>query len=128
MSIKKLSLLILFLSGCATSADLKPGAGGEKISVQNKKYSEIWKAANRVMSQQLTIISADKQAGAIKAEKSAGVTTWGEVSAIFISPADENASSFTIEVQSLKRSRYQLTGQDWTKTITQGIKAELDLD
>ena len=33
---------------------------------------------------------------------------------------------YTIEVQSLKRSSMQITGQDWTMTMKSGILAELD--
>jgi hypothetical protein len=34
---------------------------------------------------------------------------------------------YTVEVQSIKRSTVQLTGQDWTQTMISGIKAELGL-
>ena len=54
------------------------------------------------------------------------MATWGEVVGIFIKPARSGASVYTVEVQSLKRSSLQITGQDWTTTMKSGILAELD--
>lgn len=42
-------------------------------------------------------------------------------------PASSAAAVYTVEVQSLKRSRAQITGQDWTTTMVSGIKAELGI-
>jgi hypothetical protein len=53
------------------------------------------------------------------------MTTWGEVVGIFVRPTSNGAPVYTVEVQSLKRSRLQITGQDWTTTMISGIRAEL---
>jgi hypothetical protein len=53
------------------------------------------------------------------------MTTWGEVVGVFITPTAPTADAYTVEVQSLKRSRVQITGQDWEPSIIAGIKAEL---
>ena len=116
---------LVLAAGCATTESLKPGTGGTNFTVSDKAYGEIWKAAVTVTSRQLTIVSAERDKGIIKAEKAAGVASWGEVVGVYILPPDEKAKSFTVEVQSLKRSKGQVTGQDWEPTIVTGIKAEL---
>lgn len=121
------SLVALFISGCATINTLQPGSGGSTFEVRGKSYDEIWKAAVITASRSLTVVESNKEGGTIKAEKGAGITTWGEVVGIFIRPTSNDAPIYTVEVQSLKRSTVQITGQDWTTTMTSGIKAELGL-
>lgn len=115
----------LALAGCATVDTLQPGTGGSSFEVKGKSYDEVWRAATLTASRSLTIVESSKETGTIRAEKGVGVTTWGEVVGIFVRPAAPGASVYTVEVQSLKRSRLQLTGQDWTMTMISGIKAEL---
>lgn len=126
------SLAIMLLAsaalfGCATTDTLQPGTGGSTFEVRGKTYDEIWKAAVATTSRSLTIVESNKESGTIRAEKAAGLATWGEVVGVFIRPTTNGATVYTVEVQSLKRSRAQLTGQDWTVTIIAGIKAELGL-
>lgn len=122
-----LILSLLTLAGCATTSTLKAGnTGGTKITIENKTYDQVWKAALKAMSNQLTIVEKSKENGVIKAEKGVGVTTWGEVVGVFISPTKPSAPRYVVEVQSYKRSRLQITGQDWTQTIVTGIETELD--
>lgn len=91
-----------------------------------KSYDEVWKAAIRTTTRSLTIVESNKEEGFLKAEKGAGLLTWGEVIGIFITPAKNGANSYIVEVQSMKRASGQFTGQDWTMTIKSGIQAELD--
>lgn len=116
----------LSISGCATINTLQPGTGGSTFEVRGKSYDEIWKAVVRTASQSLTIVESNKKTGTLKAEKGAGFATWGEVVGIFVRPTSNGAPVYTVEVQSLKRSRVQITGQDWTLTMISRIKAELD--
>lgn len=120
-----LSVLLIFIfTGCATIDSVRPGMG-RRIRVEGASYSKLWRAANKVVSQQLAIVSSDQNLGVIKAEKGAGLSTWGEVVGVFITPATEGAKSYEIEVVSEKRSKLQITGQNWEETIVAGIKAEL---
>ena len=114
------------ISGCATIDTLQPGTGGSSFEVRGKTYDEIWKAVVRTASRSLTVVESNKEAGTLRAEKGVGMATWGEVVGVFVRPTSNGAPVYTIEVQSLKRSRGQLTGQDWTSTMISGIKAELD--
>ncbi len=115
------------LTGCATSDTLRPGGGGATFEIRGRSYDEIWRAAVLTASRSLTLVESSKEMGVIRAEKSAGIATWGEVVGIFIKPISIGATAYTVEIQNLKRSRLQITGQDWTVTMTAGIKAELGL-
>jgi len=119
-------LVAAFISGCATVDTLQPGTGGSTFEIRGKSYDDIWKAVVTTASRSLTIVESNKEAGTVRAEKGAGMATWGEVVGIFVRPTSNGASVYTVEVQSLKRSRVQITGQDWTTTMISGIKAELN--
>jgi len=120
-------LAVLVLAACATTDSLQPGTGGSSFEVRGKSYDDIWKAVVTVAGRSLTIVESGKAAGILKAEKGVGLTTWGEVVGIYVRPATSGAAVYTVEVQSLKRSRAQVTGQDWTSTMVSGIKAELGI-
>ena len=113
------------ISGCATTDTLQAGTGGSSFEVRGKTYDEIWKAVVITAGRSLTVVESNKQSGTLKAEKGGGLFTWGEVVGIFVRPTSNGAPVYIIEVQSLKRARGQLTGQDWTETMISGVKAEL---
>jgi len=120
-------LVICLCSGCATVSSLQPGAGGSTLEVRGKSFDEIWTASVRGMSNNLTIVENDKVTGTIKSEARAGMTTWGEVVGLFIRPTVPIADRYIVEVQSLKRSRMQITGQDHEPAVIAIIKAELGM-
>ena len=120
-------LLVCVCSGCATVDTLHPGSGGSTFQVHGKSYDEIWKASVRAMTSNLTIVESDKASGNIKSEARAGIATWGEVVGLFIRPLPANPASYTVEVKSLKRSRGQITGQNWEPSVVANIKAELGI-
>lgn len=115
----------LLISGCATINTPRPGNGGSTFEVRGKSYDEVWKAVVTTASRSLTIVESNKESGTLRAEKAAGMSTWGEVVGIFVRPTNGDSSVYTVEVQSIKRSRLQITGQDWTMTMIAGIKVEL---
>lgn len=119
--------LVVVLTGCATTDSLQPGTGGSSFEVRGRSYDEVWKAVVTVAGRSLTIVESNKQSGILRAEKGVGLTTWGEVVGIYVRPASSGAAFYTVEVQSLKRSQVQITGQDWTTTMISGIKAELGI-
>lgn len=95
------------------------------FEVRGPSYERIWRAAVTVVGRSLTIVESNEAAGIIRAEAPAGMATWGEVVGVFISRPRVSDTAYRVEVQSQKRHRLQLTGQDWTQTIVSGIKAEL---
>lgn len=117
-------LALAGLSGCNTIDSVQPGKG-VSFQVQGKSYDQVWRASVAVTSRQLTLVEDSRQRGYIRAEAAAGMATWGEVVGVFITPTTPNAHSYNVEVVSLKRSAMQITGQDWTRTVITGIKAEL---
>ena len=119
-----LAIMMLCLPGCNTIDSVKPGKG-VTFQVRGKTYDQVWKASVAVMSRQLTLVEDSKERGYVRAEAKMGFATYGEVVGVFITQAGQNAPVHTIEVVSLKRSSLQITGQDWTRTIIAGIKAEL---
>ena len=122
------AIIVMAGVGCATIGSLEPGTGaGTTIEIKGRSYEAIWRAALRTAGRSLTIVESDKPRGAIKAEKDGGTYTYGEVVGIFIRPPSDGAAAYTVEVQSLKRAKYQLTGQDWTTTIIAGMETELGL-
>ncbi len=121
-----LMLLIGILGACATVEDLRPGTGSV-ITIEGKTYEQIWKAAVKATNKNLTIVYNNKQRGEIRAEAAAKIASWGEVVGVFISPTTPKASKYTVEVVSQKRSKLQLTGQNWERSILASIQVELDL-
>ena len=120
-------LALLALSGCATTDTLQAGkSGSTKFTVEGKTYAQVWKASIKAMSNQLTIVEQSKENGVIKSEKGVGVATWGEVVGVFISPANKPSDKYVVEVQSYKRHRLQISGQDWTQSVVSAIETELD--
>lgn len=119
-------IAVLSTTGCATIGTLQPGSGGSTFEIHGKSYDEVWKAVVETASRSLTIVESNKESGVLKAEKGVGMATWGEVVGIFVRPTSNGSAVYTVEVQSLKRDRLQITGQDWTNTMISGIKAELD--
>jgi len=121
-----LFVLIFFLiSGCATINSPQPGSGGSTFSVYEKSYDDIWRAAVKIADRNLTIVENNKEAGILRAKSNIGLFTWGEVVGIFIKPTENGNEVYTINVQSIKRSRGQITGKDWTSTLISGIQEEL---
>ena len=118
--------LLFGLTSCASVEDLKPGTGSV-LEIRDRDFHEIWRAAIKTASNNLTLVYQNKALGTIKAEARAGMTTWGEVVGIFISPTEPMKGKYMVEVVSQKRSKIQLTGQDWEKAMLAGIGAELDL-
>lgn len=121
-----LSLFVSFVSvaGCATLHSLEPGHDS-KHTFNDKTYDQVWNAAIKASTTILTVVESDKEKGVIKCEKGAGMATWGEVVGIFITKKSDRAVD--LEVESLKRSSLQITGQNWEKTIIERIKAELNV-
>ena len=46
---------------------------------------------------------------------------------MFITPDSTDQRTFEVEAESIKRDQVQITGQDWTLTIVERIKAELGI-
>jgi hypothetical protein len=120
------TMTFLLTSGCATTTTLKPGHEDSSIlTVSGKSYIDVWKAASKaVAAAGLTFVEFDRMQGLIKAEKAPTVRSWGEVVAVYITPAAD-APSHQIEVLSLKRSKAQIISQDHEQSIVAAIERAL---
>ncbi len=119
-------LLSLLLSSCATIEDLRPGTGSV-IDIKGHTYDQIWKAAVKATNKNLTIVYNNKSRGEIRAEAAAKIASWGEVVGVFITPTTPKAPKYTVEVVSQTRSKIQITGQNWERSILASIQVDLDL-
>jgi hypothetical protein len=120
-------MLLLLLVGCATINSPTPG-DGTPFEVRGHSYAAVWSAAVHTLERRdLVIVIADREAGVLRSESRADQNRWssGEVIGIFIRPTRPDAERYVVEVHSLKRSRVQLTGPDWTQSIITGMKADL---
>jgi|WetSurMetagenome_2_1015567.scaffolds.fasta_scaffold102146_2 hypothetical protein len=126
-SAKKLlavGLVLALASACAAIGSLSPG-GGSSFHVHDRTYDQVWVAAVEVASRSLTIAESDKEAGVIRAEKGIGLSTFGQVVGIFISPVSQESAMYTVEVVSQERYKFQIGKKNWEQTIIDGMKAEL---
>lgn len=117
-------LSISLLSGCATIGSLQPREGAF-FQVNDRTYEQVWESAIKVASRSWNIVETNKQGGIIKAERTTGITSGGEVVGIYISPPTQDSKTFTVEVVIKKQGQIQVTGHNWEKTIVEGMKAEL---
>jgi hypothetical protein len=112
------------MSACATIADLYP-EGGSSFYVHDRTYEQVWMAAVSAASRYLTVVEREKGAGVVRAEKGAGLSTFGQVVGIFISPASEGTAIYTVRVVSKERYMFQFSPNNWESTIIEGMRAEL---
>ncbi len=126
-AILAVSIALTAFTGCATTgtvrSSLDEGGGAQKM-YEGKSYDQVYSAALRVMSNKFTITKESKATGAIDAENSVSVMSWGELIGIQVTKVKE--SVVKVQVVSQKKSRGQFTGQDWEQTVLAAITSELD--
>lgn len=120
-----LGLVVSGISACSTIGGLETSDEGITLEVSNTPYAEVWKSSVSAMSTNLAIVEINKSAGVIKSEGPAGMTTWGEVVGLFITPPGRISDSYKIHIVSKKRSKLQITGQDWAPSVAARIQADL---
>ena len=95
-----IAIVVLLLSGCATTGSLQPGAG-TKIVVEGKSYDKIWDTSVAAVNNQLTVVESNKDTGVIKAKSEwDGRRFSRELVGVFINPPT-NSDLNTVEVVSL---------------------------
>ncbi len=102
-------IIILLLSGCATTDSLHPGAG-TKITVEGKSYDKVWDTSVAAVSMQLTVVESNKDTGVIKAEgKLDGLIFSRVLVGVFINPP-ANSDEYSVEVVSLHGEHERIAG------------------
>ena len=119
-------IAVLLLSSCATGNDWQsqPNDSGLRFTAKARSYDDVWTAAIRSVTRNLTILDENKAQGRIRAQSSSGLMSGSEVIGVTISPAGRNVPSYLIEVRS-SRSKSLISGPDQTRNIVASIKAEL---
>jgi hypothetical protein len=115
-----IAIVLFFLSGCATTGSLHPGAG-TKITVEGKSYDKVWDTSVAAVSIHLTVVKSSKDTGVIKAEGERYERRFSrELVGVFINPPT-NSDVYTVEVVSLHGQHDGNTGD----TIAGELKATL---
>ena len=105
-------IIILLLSGCATTGDT-PHPGATKIEVEGRSYDEVWDASRAVVRNEgLTIVESNKDTGVVKAEHRYSASLEKEIVGVYISPPT-NSDKYTIEVKTLKGSKFLPISYNW---------------
>jgi hypothetical protein len=118
-------LVAMLLFACTTAAATQPRANSVVFEVHSSSYDEVWQAATSVADRLLTVTESDKRAGTLKASRGVVMGPWGDVVDFSIRPVKNDASTYRIEISSLKHPDTQLSRQDWVNTMIYRIKAEL---
>lgn len=92
-------LASLLLTACITTDNLQlSNAKGVNYLVTGKSYEQIWTAATLAMGTDMEIVESHKPSGVIKSKVING--TRGKVVGLFIQPAHESATHYTINIVS----------------------------
>jgi len=118
-----IAIVLSLLSGCATTGDTPPAAA-TNIAVEGRSYDDVWNASIAVVRNEgLTIVESNKDNGVVKAEHRYESSSEKEVVGIFISPP-MNSTIYTIEVKTLKGSKFLPISHNWDD-IAVGLKKAL---
>jgi len=121
-----LALLCLGTS-CSTASTVRSGLeSGEGVSriYQEKSYDQVYSAALRVMNSRRFVLTGEsKDRGLIEGEVPASFSSWGEVVGLKI--VQVAPATVKVTAVSRKRSKMQITGQDWELSLLTGIDTEL---
>jgi hypothetical protein len=121
-----LAICALMLASCASVDSVKPDNTATTISVKGKNYDKVWSTAQNVMgNNQLSIVSADKANGVIKAENGWSFSSYGEIVGVFISPTTPNASQYVIQIKSVKKYSLNWFAKNWEPGIAQDMQQQL---
>lgn len=119
-------IAVLLLASCATGNDWQSqqNDSGLRFTAKARSYDDVWTAAIRSVTRNLTILAENKAQGRIRAQSSSGLMSGTEVISVTISPAGRNVPSYMIEVRS-SRSKSLISSPDQTRNVVASIKAEL---
>ncbi len=116
-----LALAGLVLAGCVTTDMLQPGQG-YRVRFEGVGYSRLWQAAVQAVGEQMPLGHTDPHHGVIQAATWPQLKTWGQVLAVFITPADRPSPAYTVEVVSRNRALHELGGHHFTWEVVQRMR------
>ena len=116
-----LLLALLLLDGCLTTDMLQPGQG-YRARFQGVGYDQLWQAALQAVGEQMPLGEVDARAGVIRAGTWPRLKTWGQVLAVFITPAQRPSPVYTVEIVSRNRALHELSGHDFAWDVMRRIR------
>ena len=112
---------LVLVGGCVTTDMLQPGEG-YRARFQGVTYDQLWQAALQAVAEQMPLGEVDPREGVIRAGTWPQLQTWGQVLAVFITPADRPSPAYTVEVVSRNRSIPELSGRNYTWDVVERMR------
>ena len=121
-----ITLAIVFMAGCTTLADTQEARGSGTTLTFDRSYEPVWMAAvDAVNDTTLDVVSEDKEAGQILAQKEITAFSYGENVAVFVSQSEDDSST-DVEVVSRKAMATNVFAKNWEKDILARISEKLE--
>jgi len=112
-----LVFVMLLQSGCATVKDAEAKRGSGRVEVYDLPREKVWNSMLEVLgTTSLNIVSKDESKGVILARRKLTWFSFGENVAIYVEPANGNAST-RVEVVNVKRVESNTNSLDWETRI-----------
>jgi hypothetical protein len=117
LSAISLVFVMLLQSGCATVKDAEAKRGTGRVEVYDLPREKVWNSMLEVLgTTSLNIVSKDESEGVILARRKLTWFSFGENVAIYVEPANGNAST-RVEVVNVKRVESNTNSLDWETRI-----------
>ena len=117
LSAISLVFVMLLQSGCATVKDAEAKRGSGRVEVYDLPREKVWNSMLEVLgTTSLNIVSKDESKGVILARRKLTWFSFGENVAIYVEPANGNAST-RVEVVNVKRVESNTNSLDWETRI-----------
>ena len=112
-----LVFVMLLQSGCATVKDAEAKRGSGRVEVYDIPREKVWNSMLEVLgTTSLDIVSKDESKGEILARRKLTWFSFGENVAIYVEPANDNAST-RVEVINVPRVESNTNYLDWETRI-----------
>lgn len=100
---------------------------GTQFTISGMTYNQVWGAANRAIERNYAVAKRDQFHGVIEVERRPENHRWKEQVMVFITPADKEAPTYTVEVAVPEYMKTKMTSKNFEAVVLEDIKAELDM-
>lgn len=122
------ALCFISLGACTTVSQLDSGSKNRiTFVVDGRPFDDIWDAAHRALTDDLSIVAENRLDGYIKATSEADVATLsgGEAVGIFITLMDKKAGRYWVSVVSEPLYQPLFLSRDWHLGVAKRMKSAL---
>lgn len=113
------------MSACTSVDDLDMQNAYYVTVPADHDLSQVWDVTHRTVADHLDILSVDPAKGLITAESGWYWGGIGEWVGVEVYPAATDGRFTVVKVETLDKYRYQMTGPDWGKELTERIRGQL---